>query len=407
MSSEKHFDIIIIGGGIVGASAFYQLQKSHPNLKILLLEKESEVAMHQTGNNSGVIHSGVYYKPGSLKAENCKRGRTLLLNFAKEHNVAHDVCGKIIVANSNSELETLNRIFSNGIANKTPGIELIDKAKILEIEPNCTNSLKAIHVPSAGIIDYASFNKKLLQITSQLQPKSEYKMGEAVKKVVTLEGGNSKVYTTKDYYTTNFIVSCAGLQSDRITEEVSKTKLDCKIVPFRGDYYELADHVKGKVKHLIYPVPDPNFPFLGVHFTRMIHGGVECGPNAVFSFKREGYGKFSFSAKDSFDALTYAGTWKLFSKHWKYGLEEYKRALSKKIFLKSLQKLIPTLTMEDIVPGRAGVRAQALSSDGNLVDDFKLVTTANSINVVNAPSPAATSCLAIGEYIAKEFAKTL
>ena len=405
MENNGTYDVIIIGGGIVGASVFYNLQVALPDLNILLLEKEEEVAKHQTGHNSGVIHSGIYYKPNSLKANNCKRGRELLLGFSKKYNIAHEICGKIIVANSENELETLHRIYENGIANKTQDIQLISPKEIVEIEPFCTNSLEAIHVGSAGIIDFVSFNKTLLKVAAAKNEKSQYNMGERVIDVTNISNERVRVTTNKAKYTTRFIISCAGLQSDRITEKTTGQKLDCKIVPFRGDYYELTEEAEEKVKHLIYPVPDPKFPFLGVHFTRMIHGGVECGPNAVFSFKREGYGKFSFSLQDSWESLTFPGTWKLFSKHWKYGMGEYKRALSKRVFLQSLQRLIPALTMDDIKPGRAGVRAQALMYDGKLVDDFKILSSNRSIHVVNAPSPAATSCLAIGEHILKEYVK--
>ncbi len=397
MDNNQIFDITIIGGGIVGAATFYQLQKKHPNLKILLIEKEQSLAGHQTGNNSGVIHSGLYYKPGSKKAINCVEGRKELVQFAKDYNVAHDVCGKIVVATDKSELPFLEKIYNNGLANQIENLERIGGDRIREIEPFCTG-IEGLWVGCTGIIDFRGATEKMVEVAQAKNNTSVVKMGEEFK---AIEHGEaySTVITNKDKYKTMHSIFCGGLQADRLAKK-DEVNLDLKIVGFRGDYYDLTEQGMHKVKNLIYPVPNPAFPFLGVHFTRMIEGGVECGPNAVFTFKREGYKKTDFDLKDTADALSYSGTWKLFMKHWKYGLGEYRRAFSKPLFLKTLQKLIPTLEMEDIQPGRAGVRAMALGPDGEMLDDFKIEYRQNSIHVLNAPSPAATASLAIGTDIA-------
>jgi L-2-hydroxyglutarate oxidase len=402
------FDIVIVGGGIVGAATFYQLQKKYPEKQILLLEKEDKIGKHQTGRNSGVIHSGIYYKPGSLKAINCIEGRHELVAFAQEHHIPYDLCGKVIIATKKSELPTLETIYQRGVANKIEGISKITPEEIQRIEPGCTNAIAGIQVACTGIIDYVAVNQKLLELALNINPKSQCFMNHEVIDIQQNADKSSRVLCANGTeFTAKYLISCAGLQSDRIAQKALHQKLDCKIVPFRGDYYELKPEAFHKIKHLIYPVPNPEFPFLGVHFTRMIHGGVECGPNAVFSFKREGYSRTSFSLKDTLESLTYMGTWKLFAKHWKNGLEEYKRALSKRLFLKSLQELVPGITMDDIIPSRAGVRAQALDIDGNLVDDFKIVEGTKSMHIINAPSPAATASLAIGRNIAERYSKTL
>lgn len=390
------FDITIVGGGIVGAATAYKIQSHNPNLRILLIEKEDSLAAHQTGHNSGVIHSGLYYKPGSLKAKNCVKGRHELVKFSKEYGVAHDVCGKVVVATEESELQYLDKIFWNGIANKTEGIEKIGKEQIQEIEPECYG-IAAIWVPCTGIIDFVGATEKMAELVKGIQPKSQIVLGEKVE-AYHKDGEITTVKTSKAEYKTENLIFCGGLQADRLAKK-DRLDIDMKVVGFRGDYYELAKHAEHKVKNLIYPVPNPQFPFLGVHFTRMILGGVECGPNAVFTFKREGYGKTDFDLNDTVDALTYGGTLKFFSKHWKFGIDEYRRAFSKRLFLKTLQRLIPSLTMDDLEPGRAGVRAMALGSDGNMIDDFKIEYKENSIHVLNAPSPAATACLAIGDQI--------
>ena len=371
-----------------------QLKFSH--LKILLIEKEDHLAAHQTGNNSGVIHSGLYYKPGSQKAITCVRGRRALVKFSKEYNIDHEVCGKVVVATEEAQLPFMEKIFANGLANDTEDIEKITGDQVREIEPFC-NSIGGIRVGCTGIINYVQATDRMAELALAMQPESKVSLEDAFIHA-NHEGGVSSIKTEKTSYKAKHMIYCGGLQSDRLAKD-DGVDLDMQIVGFRGDYYELNDQGKHKVKHLIYPVPNPVFPFLGVHFTRMTDGEIECGPNAVFTFKREGYGKTDFDLKDTMDALGYIGTWKLFAKHWKFGLDEYKRAFSKRLFLERLQELIPSLTMDDIRTGRAGVRAMALGPDGEMIEDFKIEYKNNSIHVLNAPSPAATACLAIGEDI--------
>jgi L-2-hydroxyglutarate oxidase len=396
------YDVAIIGGGIVGAATLYKMQQRHPELKFVLIEKESMLADHQTGHNSGVIHSGLYYKPGSMKAKNCVDGRRELVAFAKEHKIAHDVCGKVVVATKQSELEHLERIYQNGQANGIEGLERITPAQIKEIEPY-VEGIDGLFVGCTGIIDFRGATTKMVEIALSLQPESKLLLNHEVLDVKKGED-ISLIITQKGNIQAKNLVFCAGLQADRLAKK-DGVKLKEKVVGFRGDYYELTHEAKHKVKNLIYPVPDPNFPFLGVHFTRMTNGDIECGPNAVFTFKREGYGKTDFSFRDTFDALTYKGTWRLFMQNMKYGIDEYRRAFSKKLFLQTLQVMIPSLTMEDIVPGRAGVRALLLREDGDTRDDFRIEYHGKSIHVLNAPSPAATASLSIGGYIAEEAEK--
>ena len=394
--TEKIYDIAVVGGGIVGSATFYKLQKQFPDKTLVLIEKEKALAHHQTGNNSGVIHSGLYYKPGSMKAKNCVNGRHELVAFAKEHNIDHDVCGKVVVATHKSEFKFMDQIFENGIANNTEGIEKVNADQIKEIEPH-VNGIAGIWVPCTGIIDYVGATNKMAEIACATNEKSSLILGEEVKDFAQ-EGSVKVIYTSKQTIKSKFLIVCGGLQADRLAKS-DGVKLKEKVVGFRGDYYELNDHAKHKVKNLIYPVPNPEFPFLGVHFTRMVNGDVECGPNAVFTFKREGYGKTDFSIKDTIDALSYRGTWNLFFKNMKFGVDEYRRAFSKKLFLKTLQVLIPSLTMDDLRPGRAGVRALLLSQDGDTKDDFRIEYKENSIHILNAPSPAATAALAIGDEV--------
>ncbi len=396
MTEDQIFDVAIIGGGIVGAATFYKMQMRHPELRIVLIEKENMLADHQTGNNSGVIHSGLYYKPGSLKARNCVQGRKELVAFAKEHNIPHDVCGKVVVAADESELPMLDKIFEIGKQNGIEGIEKITAEQIKEREPFC-EGVAGIWVPVTGIIDYRAATEKMVELALAKNPGSKLSLGEEVVGIRNDEY-YEEVRTSKTTYGAKYLVFCAGLHADRLARK-DQIQLKERVVGFRGDYYELTDQAKHKVKNLIYPVPNPDFPFLGVHFTRMTNGEIECGPNAVFTFKREGYGKTDFSLRDSIDALTYGGTWKLFFKNMKFGINEYRRAFSKKLFLKTLQRLIPSLTMDDLKPGRSGVRALLLSVDGDTRDDFRIEYGKNSIHVLNAPSPAATAALAIGEGI--------
>jgi len=394
--TSQHYDIIVVGAGIVGAATAYKLQLKFPKKVIALLEKENEIGLHQTGRNSGVIHSGIYYTPGSYKAENCRIGREQLIAFAEKYQIPYDICGKIIVATNTTEIPNLEAIYQRGIENNTPGIRYLNEKEIHEKEP-FIKGVKAILVPSAGIIDYVKVNQKLAELITTINPKSklitscEYQKNSTVK-------GEKLVQTNNGIFTTKDLFLCTGLQSDRLAEK-DQANMELQIVGFRGDYYKFIKNSQHKSNTLVYPVPDPEFPFLGVHFTKMIDGSVECGPNAVFSFAREGYSKTSFNLKDTWQALTYKGTRKLFAKFWKKGLGEYKRAFSKRLFVKELQKLMPQLASEDLEVGKSGIRAQALDAAGNMVDDFRIINKNGAIHVLNAPSPAATACLAIADEI--------
>lgn len=393
---EIVYDIAIIGGGIVGAATFYRLQQHHPDLKIILFEKESHLAAHQTGHNSGVLHSGLYYKPGSLKAINCVKGREELVEFAKEFHIPHDVCGKVVVATDQSELPYLEKIFKTGIENGLTATEKITPEQIKEYEPFC-EGIAGLWVPYTGIIDYVAATEKMAEVAIGKQPASKVQLNtEAL--AFEKDGGINMISTNKGKFKARFLIFCGGLQADRLARK-DHVKLKEQVVGFRGDYYELTPQAKHKVRNLIYPVPNPDFPFLGVHFTRMTNGDIECGPNAVFTFKREGYGKTDFNWQDTSAALGYGGTWKLFFNNMRFGINEYRRAFSKKLFLNTLQRLIPSLTMDDIHPGRAGVRALLLNDKGDTRDDFRIEYKDTSIHVLNAPSPAATASLAIGNNI--------
>lgn len=395
---NTEFDIIIVGGGITGLATAYKLTLMHPGKTILVLEKEKEVAMHQTARNSGVIHSGIYYKPGSYKARNCVAGRRELVEFAKEHHIPHDICGKIIVATEQSELAHMNKVYNNGIANGVEGIELIDSKRIKEIEPHC-EGIAGLWVACTGIIDYADVARKYVElIHAKSNGNNKVLTGQEVTGFE--KNAYSTLVVTKTHkFIGKKIITTGGLQADRLAKKEGQ-KSDAAIVGFRGDYYDLTEKGRSKVKNLIYPVPNPQFPFLGVHFTRMIKGGVECGPNAVFVFDREGYSRTAFSLKDTAEAFGFGGTWKFFGKHWRFGLDEYRGAFSKKFFLKRLNKLIPDLQMDDIVSSRCGIRAMALSPAGDMYDDFKIEKNGNALHVINSPSPAATASLAYGQEIA-------
>ena len=339
--AHRKFDIAIVGGGVVGLATAFQLQKQFKNLNIVVFEKEKELAFHQTGRNSGVIHSGLYYKPGSLKAKNCVNGRKQLIEFAKLNNIEFDICGKIVVAVDEAEAKILEKLKINGEKNQLKGLKLLGPSEFKRIEPN-VEGVKALWVPEAGIIDYKDVTNKLAYNISLLNPKSKIITNC---KVLNYQGSDIK--TSKGYFKVRHTIFCGGLFSDRLALK-DKLELDMQIVGFRGDYYYLSNRAKSKVNNLIYPVPNANFPFLGVHFTRMINGDIECGPNAVFTFKREGYSKFSFSIKDSLQALSFVGTWRLFINHWKFGLNEYRRAFLKSLFLKELRRIIPSLNMRDL-----------------------------------------------------------
>lgn len=387
----KQDDVIIIGAGIVGLATAYQLQKRRRDLKIRVLEKESEIGTHQTGHNSGVIHSGIYYKPGSLKALNCRSGYEQLLSFCKEYGVAHDVCGKIILATEKKQLHLLEGILESGRQNGMQGIRLIGPEEIREKEPHA-RGLQAIWVPQAGIINYRAVALQYAELFR--------KMGGSIECNNTVKSiAGTQVYTNKQSYQAKLLVNCAGLYADKVAK-MTMPELDFMTVPFRGEYYELIKSKEYLVNHLIYPVPNPSFPFLGVHFTRMIEGGIEAGPNAVLAFKREGYTNKDLDSRELFEILRYKGFQKVANKYWKDGLYEIYRSFSKKAFTKALQSLIPAIEEKDLKKGRAGVRAMAIDASGNMVDDFLIYENERVINVCNAPSPAATASLAIGETIA-------
>jgi (S)-2-hydroxyglutarate dehydrogenase len=397
-----NFDFVVVGGGIVGAATMYKLAKAFPDKSVALVEKENLLSDHQTGHNSGVIHSGLYYTPGSLKARNCVQGRRELVAFCKEHGIAHDVCGKVVVATDESELPFLEKIYQTGLKNEIEGLKKITGEEIKEYEPFC-EGIAGLFVACTGIVDFRGATAKMVELALEVNKANQLFLNTEVIGV-RKESGQTVLLTNKQEISTNYAIYCAGLQADRLAKK-DGVKLKEKVVGFRGDYYELTDQAKHKVKNLIYPVPNPDFPFLGVHFTRMADGEIECGPNAVFTFKREGYTKTAFSFRDTWDALTYGGTWKLFFGNIKFGINEYRRAFSKRLFLKTLQRLIPSLTMDDIKPGRAGVRALLLSQNGDTRDDFRIEFNQNSIHVLNAPSPAATASLAIGQYIVDEMVR--
>ena len=390
----KEFDVIIIGGGIIGLATAHKLLEHKNNLKLCILEKESRIAQHQTGNNSGVIHSGIYYKPGSMKALNCIRGYKLLLDFCDKEEIHYELCGKVIVACNETEVHRLDELFERGLENGLGKLKLIDRNELREIEPYA-EGIKAIHVPYAGIIDFEIVSDKLAE---KIQNKGgKIFLNEKVLKVLT--GSHNEVETTRNIYKTKVIINCGGLYSDALTQLTYRNRMPFRIIPFKGEYYKLKKDRCNMVKSLIYPVPDPAFPFLGVHFTKKINGEVEAGPNAVLSFKKEGYNKNDFDIEDTFNILTWQGFYKIAAKYWKTGYDEFYRSYSKKAFVNALSRLVPDIKVNDFEEGGIGVRAQACSWDGKLIDDFLILKGNNIINVCNAPSPAATSSLAIGEHI--------
>lgn len=392
---SKKYDITIIGGGIVGTATAFSILKQK-NVKLLLLEAESSLAAHQTGNNSGVIHSGLYYKPGSLKAENCTIGREMMYAFCEEHTLPFEKCGKVVVATSREEIPALDLLEERGKANGLVGLKRMSAKEIKEYEPYA-NGIDGLFVPQTGIVDYTSVTNKYAELIENAGG-----VIETNSRLVSVEVKSDELIltTNKEEFHTKFIVNCGGLQSDRIAK-LCGVDPGLMIIPFRGEYYKIKKEKQYLVKNLIYPVPDIKFPFLGVHFTRMINGAVEAGPNAVLAFKREGYKKTDFSFTDLLEMKLYPGFWKMAAKFYKLGYQEFRRSFSKDLFVKSLQKLIPEITSEDIEVGGAGVRAQALERDGKLVDDFRIVEAKRMVHVLNAPSPAATASLSIGKTISE------
>jgi L-2-hydroxyglutarate oxidase len=390
----KSFDILIIGGGIIGTSTALNLQKKS-KLSVLLIEAEKELGHHQTGNNSGVIHSGLYYKPGSLKAKNCTDGREMLYNFCAEYNIPNQRCGKVVVATNESELIALDELFNRGCANGLAGIKKLSAGEIKNYEPHAMG-IAGMFVPQTGIVDYSKVTDAYANLFISIGGYIETNC-----KFLSLKNSANEliVITSEGEYKTKLIVNCGGLYSDRIAK-LCGVNPGLQIIPFRGEYYKLKKEKEYLVKNLIYPVPDPQFPFLGVHFTRMMKGGVEAGPNAVLAFKREGYTKKDFSLTDVSQMFVYSGFWKMAAQYYKMGFGEFYRSFSKKAFVNALQKLIPELQEDDIEAGGAGVRAQALEPDGKLVDDFRIVEAKKMVHVLNAPSPAATASLSIGRTIA-------
>jgi len=394
-------DLAVVGGGIVGLATAYSFSERFPGRRVVVLEKEPTVGSHQTGHNSGVLHSGIYYKPGSLKSKNCRDGKQAMQSFCEREGIAFDVCGKVIVAVDETEIERLGAIYERGQQNGVQ-CEIVDQDRLRELEPH-TNGVKAIHVPEAGIVNYRRVSERLSGIVTERD-------GEVICKarVFRIDERNETVVIESAAGTieADWVVNCAGLHSDRVAT-LSGHAAEAKIVPFRGEFYELKPEVHHLCRNLIYPVPDPSFPFLGVHFTRMIDGGVECGPNAVLAFAREGYRKTDVNLRDLTESLTYPGFLRLAFKYWRMGAGEMWRSFSKAAFVKALQRLMPEIRSEDLTPARSGVRAQAVARDGSMVDDFLIQQSGRIVNVNNAPSPAATSSLNIGKLVVDKLASTI
>ncbi len=393
-------DILIVGGGIVGLATAFTLAQQTPG-RITILEKESALATHQSGRNSGVLHSGIYYKPGSLKARNCRAGKALMEAFCEAHDIPYHLCGKVIVATRESELGALQEIYERGQANGVT-CELIDKARLDEIEPH-TAGLRAIHVPEAGIVDYKAVCGKLAEL---LEAQGHSIVTDAQVQSIDERPDQVTAVTTRGTFSAGYLINCAGLYSDRVTRMTGRQP-EAQIVPFRGEYYELKPEARYLCNSLIYPVPDPNFPFLGVHFTLTIDGSVTCGPNAVLAFAREGYHLTDVKLRDFWETLSYSGFRRLAGRYWKTGMGEMWRSASKAAFVKALQQLVPAIRAEHLVDYPAGIRAQALLPDGSMMDDFAFVESARIVNVVNAPSPAATASLAIGRAVAAQLSARL
>ncbi len=391
---DRQYDVIVVGGGIIGLATSMKLTQDFPNLKVAVLEKEEEVAQHQTGHNSGVIHAGIYYAPGSQKANFCSTGGKLLRDFCDEYGIAYDMCGKLIVATDDSEVPQLEELFKRGTENGAEDLRMVDQEEIKDIEPYSAG-VKAILSPNTGIVDY-------FEVSQAYGTRMRENGGDLLTnvEVISIENKDNLVYinTTSGTFAAKYVLNCAGLHADTVARMMG-VDVGVKIVPFRGEYFSIIPEKEHMVKGLIYPVPNPNMPFLGVHFTRRINGSVEAGPNAVLAFAREGYKKTDVNLKDTFETLSYPGFWKMSAKYWKVGMHEQYRSLVKGVFVKSLQKLMPEITGDDLgVPG-AGVRAQVIDANGGLLQDFAIEASANAIHVLSAPSPGATSSITISEYI--------
>lgn len=395
----SQYDLTIIGGGILGLATALKITGAHPNARLLILEKEAELARHQTGNNSGVIHSGLYYRPGSLKARSCVAGRKALMAFCDQNSVPYEICGKVVVATSAEELPRLEELHKRGIANGLQGLEIIGPERLKELEPHATG-IKGLHVPETGIVDYkkvaAAYAEKIRNAGGDIRLSQRVvgMLDRPDEIVLQTSGGD---------YRTKHVINCCGLQSDLVAKMTKGAERngepEHRIIPFRGEYYKLSPERQFLVRNLIYPVPDPTFPFLGVHFTRMAKGGVEAGPNAVFAYAREGYRHTDVNLSDLWRTISFKGFWVMTGKYWQTGFGELYRSLSKSAFVRALQKLVPEIRADDLIPGGAGVRAQAVSASGALVDDFVIKQSRNAIHVLNAPSPGATASLAIGQQI--------
>jgi (S)-2-hydroxyglutarate dehydrogenase len=392
MNAQKSF--LIIGGGLVGLATAYQLLAKFPNSKVTLLEKESSVGKHQSTHNSGVLHAGLYYAPGSAKAKLAVSGIKQMVNFCRKENIAHEICGKLVVAVTPDELPRLDELLRRGLANGLQGLRKVEGNEIRKIEPN-VNAIAAVQVPEEGIVDYRQVCDRMAAI---IQDRGGQIVTNAKVVKINRTSNTWLATTAKTEFTADFLINCAGLHCDRIAELAGEHR-DVRIIPFRGEYYQLKPEAEHLVKHLVYPVPNPEFPFLGVHFTRMIQGGVEAGPNAVLAFAREGYHLSKIDIQDMLDAILFPGLWRFLRKYPTMAFSEFAQSLSKTNFCKALQRLVPDIRPDDLVPGHAGVRAQAMNASGDLVSDFHLVIRENAIHVLNAPSPAATASLAIGEHI--------
>ncbi len=395
------YDLVVIGGGIVGLATAWQFQRRFPERKVVVLEKEAELAFHQTGRNSGVLHTGIYYKPGTLRATNCRAGKQALVDFCQAEGIKYEICGKVIVATSEDELPRLEKIYERGQANRVR-CEIISRERLCEIEPH-TAGIRAIHVPEAGIVDYRGVCKRLAE---QITAAGGTIVLRARAESIVTRGDEVIVGTTAGEFRGRYLINCTGLYSDRVAA-LGGANPGVKIVPFRGEYFELKPEAQYLCRNLIYPVPDPSFPFLGVHFTRLVLGGVECGPNAVLAFAREGYRKTDVNIRDLFESLTYPGFVRLALKYWRTGAGEMWRSVSKRAFVRALQRLVPEIRSEHLEAAPSGVRAQALGPEGEILDDFLIVEGERIVNVCNAPSPAATASLNIGNLIVDALAKRM